>query len=436
MKTVFIAISSLFIVGAVSAQLYVSPGATLHLADNTQVTLQDMDLVNNGTFSSLANGRITFNGTAGNSISGAASTSLAELEIAKTGAGMLALQRDIGVTGKVVFTSNLIDLNNFNLSLGATGILENENENSRITGTSGGEVQSTATLNAPYTQNPGNLGAVITSAQNLGVTTIHRGHKSQTTTGGGGISIHRYFDITPAINSGLNATLRMNYFDAELNGLDENAFEMWKSNDNVNWTAFGFNYMNTAANIYEQTGINDFFRTTLSPAGALPLHWITLNARKISEGVLLTWQVANELNNSHFEIERSAIGSNFGMIDRTPSTGNRWYQYTDKTPGLQGDLLYRIRQVDLDGRFSFSPIASIKIYDDEFKLLLFPNPARNFIRLNTDAKFIRIIAADGREVKRISNYVKYTDIQISDLANGIYMVELDAEKNLKLIIGD
>jgi hypothetical protein len=65
--------------------------------------------------------------------------------------------------------------------------------------------------------NPGNLGAFITSAANVGVVTIRRGHVSQS---GAGLasSINRYYSITAENNTNLNATLRLKYFDAELNG--------------------------------------------------------------------------------------------------------------------------------------------------------------------------------------------------------------------------
>ena len=73
-----------------------------------------------------------------------------------------------------------LNLNGFNADLGTTGRLDAENENSRITGTNGGEVFFSTELNAPAGANPGNLGAIITSTQNLGNVLIKRGHRSQT----------------------------------------------------------------------------------------------------------------------------------------------------------------------------------------------------------------------------------------------------------------
>lgn len=118
MKTIFILMVACCISQASRSQLYISQDANLRLAGNAQITLQDIDLVNDGKISAPANGRVIFNGSANNEISGAAQPAFAEMEIAKTGSGLLTLQTDINVTGKVIFTSNLIELNNHNIDLG------------------------------------------------------------------------------------------------------------------------------------------------------------------------------------------------------------------------------------------------------------------------------------------------------------------------------
>lgn len=140
--------------------------------------------------------------------------------------------------------------------------MNSESETSRITGDNGGVVTITQTLNAPSLVNPGNLGAIITSAQNFGSTVIRRGHQAQPVINQ--FSVKRYFDINPANNSSLNATLRFGYFDAEMNGLDENSVVLWKSPDNINWNEAGVDSRSTTTNYIEKTGITDFSRWTLT----------------------------------------------------------------------------------------------------------------------------------------------------------------------------
>jgi hypothetical protein len=81
---------------------------------------------------------------------------------------------------------------------------------------------------------------------------------------GDGSSIQRYYDILPSNNTALNAKLRFKYFDAELNGYDENTMALWKSSDMINWSKQGFTYRDATNNYVEKTGIADFSRWTLS----------------------------------------------------------------------------------------------------------------------------------------------------------------------------
>lgn len=423
------------IIQAASAQLYVSSGTTLHLSGDAQITLQNTSLVNDGTISAPATGRFIFNGNSNNQISGAAIPVLAELEIAKTGPGILSLGADIIVSGKIVFTSNQIELNGHNIDLGATGLLEGENENSRITG-SGGEVFVSAGLNAPAAANPGNLGAVITSAQNLGNTVIRRGHQSQVNADGAGSSLLRYYDITANNNSGLNATLRIHYLDAETNGLNENDFQVFKSDDNIHWTNIGYSARDAALNYTEQTGINSFSRWTLSTVtSALPVTGLKLSGQWKNNMAYLEWETLSERNNSHFNIERKySDESGFLHIGRKNSGnpgGNSslptTYYWTDAANGNRGQIQYRLQQQDLDGRVVYSNVIS-----------LFPQTAPSFIRrmfptfgvkgslylqvgnLRIPAIQVQVFDMNGRQL--MNKQVSYQSQQVTlpQMASGFY----------------
>lgn len=369
MKKILLMLLSCCILKGVAAQMYVSSGATVSLSGNAQVTLQNTDLTNNGTITVPGTGRFVFKGNANNVIGGSSTITFGELEIVKTGSGLLTLQSDIAVTGKIVFTSNLIELNQHNIDLGSTGILEGENENSRLTGSNGGEVRTVATLNAPSAANPGNLGAVITSSQNMGITTIHRGHQSQTNIHGTGSSILRYYDISPANNTALDATLRINYFDAEKNSLDENDFLLYKSDDHVNWTEMGQTARSTSQNWVELSGIHDFSRWTLStPLSVIPVTGLKLSGQWKDNAAYLKWVTETEYNNSHFNIQRKYEDDisflNIGRKNSLTPGGNAdkptSYSWTDYASGNKGPILYRIQQQSLDGQSAYSNIITVK----------------------------------------------------------------------------
>jgi hypothetical protein len=185
MRPKFLLLLSVLSACTVSAQLVITAGAQFSIAGNIPLTLQNTDLVNNGSFIA-GNSTITFTGNFASSISGSQTVQFFGLELNKDNNSSVVLQRAIGITQRILFTSGFLDLNGFNTNLGSIAHLDGEQENSRITGINGGEVLFSTVLNAPASANPGNLGAIITSAQNLGNVVIKRGHQSQVIGSGAG----------------------------------------------------------------------------------------------------------------------------------------------------------------------------------------------------------------------------------------------------------
>jgi hypothetical protein len=360
--------------------LKVQAGAVIKTTGGAIITLQDMNLDNDGTINQApGEGIFRFTGTADNTISGTSTSLFDIMEIAKTGAAKVTLLQHLNIGSAINFTSGLIDLNGENILLQPTALLNGESELSRITGTTGGYIEITNTLNAPASINPGNLGAILTSAANMGSTTIRRGHQSQVNAFGAGNSIFRYYDITPANNTGLNATLRFLYFDAELNGLTESVLTQWKSSNLTSWTNEGFTTRNTATNYVEKTGITNFSRWTLStPGNVLPVTGFVLSGRWLNNGAQLRWKTETEINNHHFNVQRFYQNgqSPFSDIATVPtlhiggnSVSTTWYDYTDAAvSAIQGSIFYRIQQVDIDNRFSFSN--TIRISPDAILLFI------------------------------------------------------------------
>jgi hypothetical protein len=120
---------------------------------------------------------------------------------------------------------------------------------------------------------------------------------------------------------------------------------------------------------------------------------------------LLNWTTASERNNKGFNIERSSNGVNFATIDFVQardhgnSTLSATYQFTDFKP-LPGENYYRLRQVDFDGQFAYSPIRKVHIGDmNNFTVYPNPVPAEFFIKTNTSGPVqIIIYDANGRSL--------------------------------------
>lgn len=164
----------------------------------------------------------------------------------------------------------------------------------------------------------------------------------------------------------------------------------------------------------------------------LPVKLTTLRARARYDGVLVEWQTASEQNNSHFQVEHSADGKSFVTVGELPGNGTtavaRQYQFLHERP-VEGLNYYRLKQVDFDGKFEYSPIVSAMLRS-ESEIALAPNPTDGplFVRGSIEEDcFIRITDGMGRVVWS----QPLPETRMIDLANqpdGVYVVEITAGK--------
>jgi hypothetical protein len=128
----------------------------------------------------------------------------------------------------------------------------------------------------------------------------------------------------------------------------------------------------------------------------VPVTWLKFKATLVNNNtdVLLTWSTATELNNSHFEVERSMDGVQFTAIGRVESkalNGNSSmilnYDLTDvKVAQYQNNtIFYRVRQIDYDGAFAYSPIEAIHLKDIT-SLRVYPSPVSEALNIAFDSR--------------------------------------------------
>jgi len=105
--------------------------------------------------------------------------------------------------------------------------------------------------------------------------------------------------------------------------------------------------------------------------------------------VRIAWATASEKDNVGFTVERSGAGQPFAAVGTVAGAGNsvvaRTYELLDtKLPTGATVLYYRLRQVDLDGTTTYSPVRAVKLgqaKDAPAHLLAFPNPAHGALRV-------------------------------------------------------
>ncbi|HEX8315655.1 MAG TPA: T9SS type A sorting domain-containing protein [Flavisolibacter sp.] len=174
----------------------------------------------------------------------------------------------------------------------------------------------------------------------------------------------------------------------------------------------------------------DDFRTngtlSLSP---LPVHFIGLDAKKISGGTQLTWKVAGEENVNRYEVERSTDGRNFTSVTSVATGKKDTYTYLDAHTA--STVYYRIKNVDNDGKFKYSSVARIVNGKLEIVLKAFPQPVINQLTVQHPViksnGLISVSTADGRIVKTIrpATGSMQTYVDMNAVQKGMYMVRFD-----------
>lgn len=415
--------------------LKVMPGTTFKLTNGsyTLVLNNGAHLENNAAITGN-NFILKATGTGSSQLKGTGALSVAQVQVNKAAGQSLVLQKNLNVAGSVAFSSGLLDLNGFDLILADTAMLVNETNASRITGASGA-VQITQYLDAPLAENPGNLGLVITSGATWGNTVIRRSHQNNATPGGG-LSVSRNYKVTPASNTGLNTFLRMYYLDAELNALDENILQFFRSDDNgAQWSNIGAASRNTTQNFVNINGLQSMALLTLSTTGnPLPLEFAGINITCIAGRVQLRWQYNNALPGAYFRVDKSRDGAVWhnvaAKIAVEPAAG-AIYTFTDDTEPFP---YYRMQYVTTDGRVAYSPVQEVNCKESGYNFRLMQNPVGSTARVWIQAKWavgltLRVYDLQGRlmleQPRQVNAGVSQLDIDVSGIAAGMYLLQLD-----------
>ncbi len=342
-----------------------------------------------------------------------------DLTINKSSNGIF-LNGFVSIKNLLDLQSGGIDLNAMQLELD-NATLHNEDETNFIFGT--GSMTSSQILNAPSQINPGNLGAMITSASNLGLTTIIRSHSPVNS--GSHQSIARQYTVTPANNSSLNATLRFHYLDQNINSHDENTLSIWENNGS-GWMDIGSTAADINANWVELSGLNSLNSYTVTDAGnPLPVVLLFFSGEIQDDRIVLEWRTASEINNEKFVVEKGSDGVHFVFLSEVDGQGTSEsiadYMMVDRHPTV-GNNFYRLRQVDYDGQTEVFNAIAISYRQPIKTLNLFPNPANDHFQVEgmSGNLEVKVFDLNGEIVIQTDR----NDISTTSLEAGLYVVQV------------
>jgi hypothetical protein len=171
-------------------------------------------------------------------------------------------------------------------------------------------------------------------------------------------------------------------------------------------------------------GLEDvLINSTGTASCAVPLTLLSFNAQKVNTSNKLTWKTSQELNTLKFVIEQSRDARNFSTLGEIAAAGNsnneRSYTYTHSLP-VKGYNYYRIKMVDIDGRFTYSAVRMLQNLGTN-EISSYPNPVKETMQVainaaSNDVATVQITDMSGKTV--------YT--KVYSVAEGDNNISIDA----------
>jgi len=282
--------------------------------------------------------------------------------------------------------------------------------------------------------------------------------------------VNRHYQITPAVSD--SAEVCLYYLEQDFADFNSAAFGAWPyldpttnlcitQVDNGDITTPGHTAISIPNSAITSTfdpattvwtvcfkvdSFSYFYCSTCNPLNTpLPVSMTSFTGKRTNEGSLLKWNTSNEMNNSHFVVERSKDLKGFAAISSRiiskaingNSQTNLAYSYIDALP-FMGHNYYRLQQVDIDGQISHSDVVDV-FYGEENMIRMYPNPVSSELTIEINAAnlstvYTKIIDVSGRVVKVIEMTLQVGDnintVDMNDLADGIYLVSITGNKGL------
>ncbi len=170
----------------------------------------------------------------------------------------------------------------------------------------------------------------------------------------------------------------------------------------------------------------------------LPIELVSFQAKVANKAVIVEWTTASELNNEWFELERSFDANKFEPVGKIRGAINSTqileYAYTDII-NKSGTIYYRLKQIDLNGSFTYSDLTTVNITPLS-NIELYPNPSRGifsveYISTQNNDLLIKVynskaelIESRSMAAKKGSNRKK---VDLKHLDKGIYFIQIIGE---------
>lgn len=213
---------------------------------------------------------------------------------------------------------------------------------------------------------------------------------------------------------------------AKLTLFDANGHDAWS-------TTYNLNYRENNLNVYEW-----MLQYTKNFTGTVPIQGLQFNLLHQNNQVLLKWSTEQEINNAGFVIEKSSNGQNFDSIafiqGNTNSSTLSNYEFLDVHP-FNGENYYRLKQVDINQTYSYSPIRFINLNStSSIDVKVNPNPIQDknvqlhFTQSINENFEIQVFHSNGQTIMKkqitANGSPQYSISLPNNISGGIYYVKI------------
>ncbi|NOT51956.1 MAG: T9SS type A sorting domain-containing protein [Chitinophagaceae bacterium] len=248
--------------------------------------------------------------------------------------------------------------------------------------------------------------------------------------------------VLPILNGDFMA---QNVLGIERNGIDTSALANMFTASNTNISSFTIKF--GTLTVTPSSSVRQFSMymkpfNYVSPTLPVKLSSFTATLNK-NDKVDLRWSTASEINTSHFVVERSTDGNNYGeagvVFAYGNATDNTNYIFPDNLSGVTAPIVYyRLRSVDVDGKGQYSETRMVRLSkqsDANISILAFPNPVTNELRIGIPNEWqnkkviYEVLNMSGQVTQKTeaASGSQIETINVANLARGFYMVRVSCE---------
>ena len=196
-------------------------------------------------------------------------------------------------------------------------------------------------------------------------------------------------------------------------------------------------------------GFSQFRAHSVNPNNtALSVNYIDFTVRKEGAVDVVEWSTSQEINNSHFNVQRSLDGSvfeNLGQVNTKALNGNSSqplsYSFIDENPKI-GHNYYRLEQVDLDNTKNYTKVIDVVWAASGSVVSIYPNPTNDVINVDLTSNMatqteIKLVDMSGRVVKsamaQTAKGLNNIKMSLSEIASGVYGIQIFENNKLTYI---